>query len=103
MASVEAEVASPLARNKRIIHLSSRLAEAHGYYFSGISGGALYAIEADGLVPMGIVFEGHPSSKKKTGEPESSTFLDEYDIFVRGSTLTPEIFGEWLDRAKLIR
>lgn len=49
MASVVAEVASPLARNKRIINLSSRLAEAHGYYFSGISDGALYAIEADGL------------------------------------------------------
>src|ERR1700737_2832330 len=45
MLSITAEVAGPLGRDQRIITLSSRLDEPHGYYFSGISGGALYTSE----------------------------------------------------------
>jgi hypothetical protein len=104
MLLVAAEVASPLARDQRIITLSSRLEQAHGYFFSGISGGALYIVEDDGLVPAGIVFEGYPSTKdEQTGRANSPAFLDENDIFIRALTLTPEIFHEWLERAKLTR
>jgi hypothetical protein len=80
------------------------LEKPHGYYFSGISGGTLYAVEEEILVPVGIVFEGYPSTKKQAEARANSTaFLDEHDIFIRALTLTPEIFEEWLRRAKLLK
>jgi hypothetical protein len=33
----------------------------------------------------------------------SPAVLDNKDIFIRALTLTPEIFQEWLSRAKFIR
>ena len=103
MLSITAEVAGPLGRDQRIITLSSRLDEPHGYYFSGISGGALYTSE-DGLVPAGIVFRGYPSTKmEETRRMNSPAVLDNKDIFIRALTLTPEISQEWLSRAKFIR
>ncbi len=100
---VVAEVAAPLTRDQRIITLSSRLKEPHGYYFSGVSGGTLYTAEDDILVPAGIVFEGYPSSKnKETAHANNPTYLDNNDLFIRALTLTPQIFQEWLGRANLI-
>lgn len=102
MLSVVAEPAGPIARDQRVITLSSRLDKPHGYYFSGMSGGALYTVEKDVLVPAGIVFEGYPSTEDEgPGRAESPAFLDQNDIFIRALTLTPDIFLQWLCGAKL--
>jgi hypothetical protein len=102
MASVVAEIANDVTRDERIITLSSRLEKPHGYYFSGMSGGAIYAVETDRLAPAGILFEGYPSTKEQdSNRAGSPAFLDENDIFFRALMLTPEIFLDWLERAKL--
>jgi hypothetical protein len=67
-AVVCAEAASKLGRSERLIVLSSALATPHGYHFSGMSGGPVYAIEGheqrkvedEELFPVGIVFRGVP-------------------------------------------
>lgn len=105
-----AEVGSKLSRTERIITLSSRLEKPHGYFFSGMSGGAVYACEGheqrevsdDELFPVAIIFEGYPGSGKANagGEAARTTaFLTDSDIFFRALTLTPESFDEWLKKA----
>lgn len=111
---VVAEVASQLGRTEHSITLSSTLDKPHGYYFSGMSGGPVYAVEGpqqrtveDGdLLPVGLIFEGFPSS----GRPESqgtrdaaSAFLTDNDLFFRALTLTPEYFDEWLAKARFVQ
>ncbi|MEK8093039.1 hypothetical protein WOC76_10965 [Methylocystis sp. IM3] len=107
---VVAEVSSRLARSERQITLSSLLDKAHGYYFSGMSGGPVYAVEGhaerqvedEELFPVGIIFEGHPSSGRADMEGSkdgASVFLTERDLFFRALTLTPELFDEWLQKA----
>ncbi|GIK97834.1 MAG: hypothetical protein BroJett029_20430 [Alphaproteobacteria bacterium] len=78
--TVVAEVASQLGSTARCITLSSTLDKPHGYYFSGMSGGPVYAVEGaeqrtiedDELLPVGLIFEGFPSS----GKPESEGSRD---------------------------
>jgi hypothetical protein len=104
--SVVAATASGLGRSKRLITLSSTLDKAHGYYFSGMSGGPVYAIEGheqalvedEDLFPVGIIFEGFPGSGRPNAQPRSgtNTFLTEKDLFFRALTLTPEFFDEWV-------
>lgn len=112
LVTVVAEVSSRLGRAERLIALSSTLAEPHGYYFSGMSGGPLYAIEGpqertaedDELLPVGLIFEGFPSSGKPAatgGRDVTSAFLTDNDLFFRALTLTPEFFDEWLLKAGL--
>ena len=68
--TVVAEVASPVSNIQRTITLNSALDNPHSWYFSGLSGGPLYFVEGleerqaedDELFPVGIVFEGYPSS-----------------------------------------
>jgi hypothetical protein len=111
LVAVAAEVGSQINRTERFITLSSQLQEPHRYYFSGMSGGPIYAIEGVGkkevedeeLLPIGIIFEGYPSTKKRNDELDvSSAFLTEKDLFFRGLMLTPERFDDWLKRAKPI-
>jgi hypothetical protein len=109
-AVVCAEATSKLGRNERLIVLSSALEKPHGYYFSGMSGGPIYAIEGheqrkvedEELFPVGIVFEGFPGSGRTDVHNDSdamTTFLTDRDLFFRALTLTPEIFDEWLRKA----
>ena len=72
-----AEVSSSLPPRK-LITLSSQLKNPHSWYFSGLSGGPLYVVEKpeerevedDELFPVGIVFQGFPS----TGRPDVPGF-----------------------------
>ena len=45
LVTVVAEAASQLGRAERCITLSSTLDKPHGFYFSGMSGGPVYAVE----------------------------------------------------------
>jgi hypothetical protein len=111
-ACVCVEVASPLARSRPMITLSSQLEEHHGYFFSGMSGGPVYAIEGDlneaedrDFFHVGIIFEGFPSSGRRevTDTDASAAFLTDSDLFFRALTLTPEIFDDWLRQVDLGR
>ena len=108
---VVAEVSSELGSDKKFITLSSTLDEPHGHYFSGMSGGPIYAIEGDldrevsdeELIPIAIIFEGYPGSGRGEAAENvdlAAAFLTDRDIFFRGLLLTPETFDEWL---KLVR
>lgn len=110
--SVVAEIASKLGRAERVIVLHSSLDKAHGYYFSGMSGGPIYAIEGreqepvedEELFPIGIIFEGFPGSKKANEESTNiaQSFLSDKDLFFRGLILSPETFDEWLLAAGIV-
>jgi hypothetical protein len=93
MALVAAEPASIMSPDSTSFTLRSIVEAPHGYYFSGLSGGPIFLPEeVDRLLPVGIVIEGGPSS---SSAPES--FInDSNTILVRGQTLTPTIFKEWL-------
>ncbi|HVH77172.1 MAG TPA: hypothetical protein VM755_19830 [Stellaceae bacterium] len=108
LAVVVAEVSSAIGRSERRFTLSSQLSQPHGYYFSGLSGGPVYAIEGDQqrevpdgeLFPIGIIFEGFPAgqqpSKTEIDPLRSSSYLTGHDLFLRALTLAPEFFDEWL-------
>ncbi len=98
MTLVAAEAASAMSPRPTSFTLHSRVKVAHGYYFSGLSGGPFFLTEEiDQILPIGIVIEGGPSS---SNAPESFIF-DSNTIFVRGQTLTPTIFKEWLELTDL--
>lgn len=91
---VVAEATSHLGRDERYITLSSTLEKPHGYYFSGMSGGPVYATEGaeqrtvadDELFPVGLIFEGFPSSGRPQAERSrdaASAFLTGNDLFFR--------------------
>ena len=105
--TVVAEVASPLGNNQRAITLNSVLDNPHSWYFSGLSGGPLYFVEGleerhaedDELFPVGIVFEGYPSSGRTEAielRDAAAAFLTERDLFIRALALAPSIFDEWV-------
>ncbi len=105
--TVVAEVASPLSSIQRTITLNSALDNPHSWYFSGLSGGPLYFVEGleerqaedDELFPVGIVFEGYPSSGRTEAietRDAGAAFLTERDLFIRALALAPSIFDEWV-------
>ena len=105
MLEAVAELGSIPDPDAREFTLVSRLDQPHGYRFSGMSGGAVYAIERDGeeveLVPIGIVCEGYPSTSRlndEQGGESKGSFLCERDIFIRALKLTPDIFDGWVER-----
>jgi hypothetical protein len=76
----------------------------HGFWFSGLSGGPVYAIEGARdmvddtmLRPMGIVTEGHPASPD-AGASESPFFTAK-DAMIRALMLAPATFDAWLTAA----
>ena len=104
--AVVAEVKSGLGGGKddRIV-LYSRLEDDHGHYFSGMSGGPVYAVEGVGncccdeekIIPVGIACEGDPSTEESvTGKKEGGYFTGR-DLFCRALILTPETFDSWLE------
>lgn len=92
-----ADLHTPLGPDTREFTLHSTLEEPHGVYFSGMSGGPIVGCWDDRFLPIGIVFEGEPSSPRE-GE---SLFAGANDILIRGLLLTPSRFERWLDRAQL--
>lgn len=93
MPRVMAELQSTISDGMKEFTLHSRLDQPHGMFFSGISGGPIVGETTQrDLVPVGIVFEGAPSSKKR----EQSIFAGPNDLMIRGYVLTPEIFEHWL-------
>lgn len=93
MPLVTAELQSRLSADAREFTLNSTLKEPHGIYFSGMSGGPILGMYGEGAyTPIGLIFEGYPSSK----DAPQSIFAGPNDLFVRGLLLTPERFGEWL-------
>lgn len=110
LAVVVAEVSSAIGCSERRFTLSSQLAQPHGYYFCGLSGGPVYAIEGnqqrevqdEELFPIGIIFEGFPAgprpSATETDPLGSSSYLTGHDLFLRALTLAPEFFDEWLQQ-----
>jgi hypothetical protein len=105
---VAAELATNIHPESRYITLSSKLPEPHGFFFTGMSGGAIYAIEGelgdnveeDAIFPVGIIFSGFPASGRRVLErdPEEA-YLTPNDVLIRGLLLTPRIFQEWLTDA----
>jgi hypothetical protein len=88
--------------------LYSEFETEHGIWFSGLSGGPVYAIEGavdivddTMLRPIGIVTQGHP------GCPDAAT--NEFAIFtnkhavIHALMLTPYTFDTWLSAAGLLQ
>ena len=75
-----------------------------------MSGGAVYAIEGseqcelddEKLVPVGIVYEGIPSTRESTeriGDSAAAGIFTEQDISFRALRLTPDSFDNWLEKS----
>ena len=100
------------APNRPEFTLHDHLGDLKGYSFSGMSGGPVYAVEGveqryvqDGeLFPVGIAFEGHPSTNKLDigSQQDNFGFLTQGDLCIRAYTLTPHYFEEWLSRTDLV-
>jgi hypothetical protein len=91
MTLVTAELSSKLSDSSREFTLSSQLDKPHNFFFSGISGGPILATWGDRFSPIGLVFEGEPSSRTAT-----SGWAGPNDILIRGILLTPQRIEEWL-------
>ena len=88
-----------------------RVKDLKGYTFSGMSGGPVYAVEGreqrcvedEELFPVGIAFEGRPSTNKPGTENQHNkgVFLSQGDFYIRACILTPRTFDEWLARTGL--
>lgn len=96
MALVAANLSSSVTDQSREFTLFSSLAEPHGYYLSGISGGPIVTLQDDKIIPVGLVFEGEPASRAA-----SAGYAGPNDIMVRGIILTPDRFADWLARSGL--
>lgn len=86
-----------------LLVIQSKLDKAHGYFFSGMSGGALYAIEGDfgdhvedeALKFAGIICKGGPQSR------EGEELVPPDQILIAAIPVNSSIFDEWLTRAGL--
>jgi hypothetical protein len=97
MAFIIADKSGDIDRHDRIVLMRSDLGKPHGWFFSGISGGPMYVIQEEKILPVGIIFEGWPQTKNDPPHEE----LTDHDIMIRGLTLTPENFKRWLIAAGL--
>lgn len=91
-----ADVSGGISRHDDIILMNSRLGEPHGWFFSGVSGGPIYVLQDELMIPVGILSEGWP----QTPDDRHEKFTPN-DIVIRGVTLTPGKFESWLSAAKL--
>ncbi len=85
------KLASEITSGTREFTLNSTLAAPHGSYLSGMSGGPILAAWRDRFTPIGLIFEGEPSSAAS-----SSLWAGPNDVLIRGLLLTPERFDTWL-------
>ena len=87
------------------IVLLSELEDDHGHYFSGMSGGPVYAVEGaenccfdeEELIPVGIVCEGNPSTEASVRGKNEGGYLTGRHLFCRALNLTPDIFDAWIE------
>lgn len=84
-------------RHNEVVVMKSTLEKPHGWYFSGISGGPIYVIQDELIIPVGIAFAGWPQQPNE----ERKGLLTDRDIEIHGQTLTPKFFGRWLIAAGL--
>jgi len=105
-----AELTSTVTGSSSSFQMYSRLERPADVFLSGISGGLAYAINGgvsadsadDGdLFPAGIVHEGWPSARNSADRDESTAILDDRDLLVRATRLSPEKFDDWLSRCQL--
>ena len=98
LAAVAAELTSPLSPSNESFLMASSLNEENTYYFSGMSGGAVYCVsDRDPIITLvGIIFEGSPGSSKEWESRSSDSFFTKNDIQIRAHTVTPAIFEGWL-------
>ena len=107
--NVVADVCSMPAEDTTKFELMSELDRVHGFAFSGMSGGAVYAIEGsdrtefedDELFPVGIVYEGFPATHRAREpgvEDAGRSIFSKRHVFIRAQMLTPGIFDDWLER-----
>jgi hypothetical protein len=95
---VAAELTRPISTNDETFLMASTLETANDYYFSGMSGGAVYAVSdsESPLTAIGIVFEGTPGSAAEWAARDSQSFLTRSDIQIRAYLMTPRNFESWL-------
>lgn len=100
MPRVSAQLETSMDGEPETFTLCSTLESAHGWGFSGMSGGPVFAAhpDKDVIYFMGLTFEGAPASSAPS-EATSSVFL-ETDICLRGYLITTSRFRKWLDLAK---
>ena len=105
---VVAELCSAPDQGTTSFTLMSELNSPHDYGFSGMSGGAVYAMEGneevedEELLPIGIIYEGLPSNsqpEEQSEEQAAGAFFTDRDIMIRALLLTPDIFDDWLTRS----
>lgn len=96
MPRVTAELASAPSNEKTSYTLCSTLDVNHGWGFSGLSGGPVFAahIDKDQYAFVGITYEGAPSTKEL--QKNADSFIGENDIILKGYHVTPCLFREWL-------
>jgi hypothetical protein len=95
MTLIIADKCGELNRHDRIVLMRSDLGKPHGWFFSGVSGGPMYVMQEERLIPVALAFEGWPQTKN---DPRHAELTDQ-DIMVRGLTLTPDNFRRWLAAA----
>lgn len=96
MTLIIADASGGISRHDDIVLMESRLNEPHGWFFSGVSGGPIYVIQDDLIIPAGLLYEGWPQTKD-----DRHTEFTPNDIVIRGVTLTPTNFKKWLSASKL--
>ena len=104
---VVAELRSTMRNDTTEFTMFSEFPGTHNHNFSGMSGGAVYAVEGsiqrglqdEELFPIGIVFEDPDSinqANNRNNEEAMDTFVTPWDILIRAVMLTPDTFDDWL-------
>ena len=91
-----AQVKGGLSRTDRVAMMESRLEQPHNWYFSGMSGGPMYVLQDEKIIPVALLYDGWPQKLGDTHEK-----YDEHWIAIRGAVLTPSNFARWLNAAGL--
>lgn len=99
--SVSAELTRTISTNDETFLMASTLEIENDYYFSGMSGGAVYA-RSDSKPPLtaiGIVSEGTPGSSAEWEARDSQSFLTKKEVQIKAYLMTPRTFDNWLSIA----
>lgn len=104
LVAVAAELTRTISASDKSFLLSSSLESDNKYFFSGMSGGAVYHVPdvEDCPTVIGIVFEGIPGSSIEWQSRDEESFLTRKDIQIRAYTITPYIFENWLRLARSV-
>ena len=99
---VTADIQTGLGLNEASITLFSEFDEPHNYYFSGMSGGPIFLHDENSFIPLGIIYEGRPGSSSDLEDPDSASFISDNHALIKGVTLNPNIFLNWLSDAGFV-